>query len=116
LGIDQKIFIFVGVGPLRSARAAEYICTNVPGVIIPDSIVEHLRKAPKSKQREEGKRICGEIIERVREIEGVAGMHIMAYRKEYFRNYTRLVYLAQHGTLADREKAKEIDDFLEFPP
>jgi methylenetetrahydrofolate reductase (NADPH) len=56
--------------------------TNVPGVIIPDSIVERLQKTPKSKQRDEGKRICVEIIERVREIEGVAGVHVMAYRQE----------------------------------
>jgi methylenetetrahydrofolate reductase (NADPH) len=56
--------------------------TNVPGVIIPDDIVERMRKTPISNQREEGKRICVEIIERVREIEGVAGVHVMAYRQE----------------------------------
>jgi methylenetetrahydrofolate reductase (NADPH) len=82
MGIDQQICILVGVGPLRSARAAEYMRTNVPGVIIPDSIVARLQKTPKSKQRDEGKRICVEIIERVREIEGVAGVHVMAYRQE----------------------------------
>jgi len=82
LGIDQKVCLLVGVGPLRSARAAEYIRTQVPGVIIPDEIVERLRKTPKSKQREVGKRICVEIIQQVKEIEGVAGVHVMAYRQE----------------------------------
>ena len=55
---------------------------RVPGVIIPDEIVERLAKTPKDKQAEEGKQICIEIIEQVREIEGVAGVHVMAYRQE----------------------------------
>ncbi len=56
--------------------------TKVPGVHIPDEVVERLRKTPKAKKREEGKRICVEIIQQVREIEGVAGVHVMAYRQE----------------------------------
>ena len=56
--------------------------TRVPGVYIPDEIVERLRKTPKGKKRSEGKRICVEIIQQVREIEGVAGVHVMAYRQE----------------------------------
>jgi methylenetetrahydrofolate reductase (NADPH) len=82
LGIDQKVCLLVGVGPLRSARAAEYMRTQVPGVVIPDETVDRLRKTPKAKQREEGKRICVEIIQQVKEIEGVAGVHVMAYRQE----------------------------------
>ncbi len=54
----------------------------MPGVHIPDEIVARLRKTPKEKKREEGKKICVEIIEQVRELEGVAGVHIMAYRQE----------------------------------
>ncbi|MEJ2750817.1 MAG: methylenetetrahydrofolate reductase, partial [Anaerolineae bacterium] len=42
LGLDEKVFILIGVGPLRSERAAEYMRTNVPGVHIPDVIVERL--------------------------------------------------------------------------
>lgn len=82
LGIDQKACLLVGVGPLRSERAAEFMRTHVPGVVIPDEIVERLRKTPSSKKREEGKRICVEIIEQVREIEGVAGVHVMAFKQE----------------------------------
>jgi methylenetetrahydrofolate reductase (NADPH) len=82
LGIDQKVCILVGVGPLRSDKAAEFMRTRVPGVVIPDEIVDRLRKTPKERQREEGKRICVEIIQQVREIEGVAGVHVMAYRQE----------------------------------
>ncbi len=54
----------------------------MPGVRIPDEIVERLRKTPKERKREEGKRICVEIIQQVREIGGVHGVHLMAYRQE----------------------------------
>lgn len=82
LGLHEKAFILVGVGPLRSERAAEFMRNNVPGVFIPDPIIERLRKTPKGQKRDEGKRICTEIIQQVREIEGVAGVHVMAYRQE----------------------------------
>jgi methylenetetrahydrofolate reductase (NADPH) len=82
LGLHEKAYILVGVGPLRSAGAAEFMRTKVPGVHIPDAIVERLKAAPKNKQRVEGKRICIEMIQQVREIEGVAGLHVMAYRQE----------------------------------
>ena len=82
LGLHELVYYLVGVGPLRSAGAAEYMRTKVPGVHIPDEFVERMQKTPKEKQREEGKRICIEIIEQVKEIEGVAGVHIMAYKQQ----------------------------------
>jgi methylenetetrahydrofolate reductase (NADPH) len=82
LGIDQKVCILVGVGPLRSDKAAEFMRTRVPGVVIPDEVVDRLHKTPKAMQRDEGKRICVEIIQQVKEIPGVAGVHVMAYRQE----------------------------------
>ncbi|UCC53399.1 MAG: methylenetetrahydrofolate reductase [Anaerolineaceae bacterium] len=82
LGLLDEVYMLVGVGPLRSERAAEYMRTKVPGVVIPDEIVERMRKTPKKQKREEGKRICVEIIEKLREIEGVDGVHVMAYRQE----------------------------------
>jgi methylenetetrahydrofolate reductase (NADPH) len=82
LGLHERTFILAGVGPLRSARAAEFIRTKVPGVHIPDAVMDRLAKTPKKQQAEEGKRICIEIIEQVREIEGIHGVHLMAYRQE----------------------------------
>jgi len=82
MGLHEKVFYLVGVGPLRSEKTAEFMRSNVPGVHIPDEIVERLRQAPKEKKREEGKKICVEIIQQVREIEGVSGVHVMAYRQE----------------------------------
>jgi 5,10-methylenetetrahydrofolate reductase len=80
LGLHEKCFILVGVGPLASARAARWIREHVPGVHIPDAVIERIERAP--KQREEGKRLCIELIQQIREIEGVAGIHLMAYRQE----------------------------------
>jgi methylenetetrahydrofolate reductase (NADPH) len=82
LGLHEKAYILVGVGPLRSEKAAEFMRTRVPGVVIPDGVVERLRKTPKERKQAEGKQICVEIIQQVREIEGVAGVHVMAYRQE----------------------------------
>lgn len=80
LGLHERAFILVGVGPLASARAAEWIRKHVPGVHIPDAIIDRLKKA--ENQKKEGQRICREIIQQVREIEGIAGVHVMAYRQE----------------------------------
>ncbi len=86
LGLHERVYILVGVGPLRSERVAEWMRHNVPGVHIPDEVVERLRKTPKERQREEGIQLCIEIIEQVREIEGVHGVHVMAYRQEEMLN------------------------------
>ena len=86
LGLHERVYILVGVGPLRSVRVAEWMRHNVPGVHIPDEVVERLRKTPKERQREEGIQLCIEMIEQVREIEGVHGVHVMAYRQEEMLN------------------------------
>ena len=78
LGVHEKLFILVGVGPVRSAKSAEWMRSNVPGVWIPDEIIDRLKKGGKG----EGKRLCVEIIQQIREIKGVAGVHIMAYKQE----------------------------------
>jgi methylenetetrahydrofolate reductase (NADPH) len=82
LGYHERAFILIGVGPLRSAKAADWIRNNVPGVVIPDQIVNRLKGVPTGKQRQEGKRICVEIIRQVSELPGVSGVHVMAYRQE----------------------------------
>lgn len=82
MGLHEKAAILVGVGPLRSLTAAEFLQTKVPGVHIPEPIMQRLAKTPKAQQRDEGKRICVEMIQQIRQIEGVAGIHVMAYRQE----------------------------------
>ncbi len=80
LGLHHKCAILVGVGPLNSARAARWIRDNVPGVHIPDHVIKRLDGAERPKL--EGRRLCMELIQQIREIEGVAGVHVMAYRQE----------------------------------
>ncbi len=80
LGLDERCFILVGVGPLASARAARWIRAHVPGVHIPDDVIARLEGS--DNQKREGKRICVELIQRIRDIKGVAGVHVMAYRQE----------------------------------
>ncbi len=80
-GLHEQAFILAGVGPLASARSAEWIRTNVPGVVIPDSYVDRLKGA--KDQAREGVEICKDVIHQLREIDGVHGVHIMAYRHEY---------------------------------
>ena len=80
LGLHEQCFILVGVGPLASARAARWIRSNVPGIHIPDAVIERLEGA--EDQKLEGMKVCIEMIQQAREIPGVAGVHIMAYRQE----------------------------------
>lgn len=79
-GMNERVFILPGVGPLASAKSAEWIRNNVPGVHIPDAVIDRLKGA--KDQAQEGVNICVEILQELKEIEGVAGAHIMAYRQE----------------------------------
>jgi 5,10-methylenetetrahydrofolate reductase len=74
----------IGVGPLPSARTARWMKNNVPGVHIPDAIIERREKA--KDQRAEGKQLAIDLIQEIKEIEGVSGVHVMAYRQEEFVN------------------------------
>jgi len=81
LGLHERVFILAGVGPLASAKAARWMRSNVPGIHIPDEVIKRMEDA--EKPGEEGKRLCIELIQQLREIEGVAGVHVMAYRREH---------------------------------
>ena len=80
LGLAERAFILIGVGPLRSAKAAEWMRTHVPGVHIPDEVVRRVSGA--QDQAREGRRVCVDLIREIRAIKGVAGLHVMAYRQE----------------------------------
>jgi len=80
LGLEGKAYLLVGVGPLASARAAKWMRSNVPGIHIPDAVIARLEGA--QNQKAEGKRLCIELIQRIRAVRGVAGIHVMAYRQE----------------------------------
>ncbi len=81
MGLHEKVFILAGVGPLASAKSARWMRSNVPGIHVPDAVIERLEKA--EKPGEEGKKLCIELIQQIREIPGVHGVHVMAYRREH---------------------------------
>jgi methylenetetrahydrofolate reductase (NADPH) len=101
LGLHEKTYILAGVGPLKSPGMARYMKNNVPGILVSDEIIQRMTDAGKpwagkSKDeltkddkrarskawRETGIQICIELIQQMREIEGVAGAHIMAIEWE----------------------------------
>ncbi len=75
-GLDKQVHILAGVIPIKSVGMARYMRDYVSGVIIPDEIITRMENARDAK--EEGVQICLEIIEQLKEIEGVHGIHIMA--------------------------------------
>jgi methylenetetrahydrofolate reductase (NADPH) len=81
-GLDKEVYIMAGVTPIKSVGAARYMKNRVPGMDVPDHIVERMAKTPKDKQAQEGIDICVESIQRILSIEGVAGIHIMAIEWE----------------------------------
>ena len=83
-GLHEKAFFLIGVGPLPSAKTARWMKNNVPGVHIPEAIIERMEKA--KDQRAEGKQLAIDLIQEIKEIDGVSGVHVMAYRQEEFVN------------------------------
>ena len=75
-GLHKKVAILGGVTPIKSLGAAKYMKNNVSGIIIPDELIERLQGA--ANKKEEGLKIAIETIQQLKEIEGVAGVHIMA--------------------------------------
>jgi len=80
LGLDEKVYILAGVTPPKSLGMARYMKSSVPGMDVPDEVIRRMQDA-KDKQ-EEGINICVDIIKQVKEIKGVAGVHVMAIEWE----------------------------------
>ncbi len=102
LDLHKRVYILVGVGPLASAKTATWIRNNVPGVHIPDHVIKRLAGA--DNQKAEGINLCIELIQQIRDIEGVAGCHIMAYRQEH--SVPEIV--ERSGILAERNTTRRI--------
>jgi methylenetetrahydrofolate reductase (NADPH) len=80
LGLPERVFIMAGVTPLKSAGMARYMRDQVPGLRVPDEIVQRMEGA--GDPAEEGLRICVEQIEEFKQMPGLAGVHIMAIEAE----------------------------------
>ncbi|MCF8027360.1 MAG: methylenetetrahydrofolate reductase [Desulfobacteraceae bacterium] len=81
-GLTEKCYIMAGVTPFKSAGMAKYMKNRVPGMDVPDDVVKRMADTPKGNQAEEGVNICVETIQRLKEIKGVSGFHIMAIEWE----------------------------------
>ena len=80
VGILEKTFFIIGLGPFASAKSAKWMNDNLFGVNVPDKIIKRLEQS--KDQKEESKKICLELILRFKEIKGVNGIHLMGHNKE----------------------------------
>ena len=101
LGVHKEAYILAGVGPLKSPGMAKYMKKNVPGILVPDEVIDRMMQAgkewigkkaadlaPEEKKarskawQTEGIQVCIDLIKDIKKIEGVAGVHIMAIEWE----------------------------------
>jgi methylenetetrahydrofolate reductase (NADPH) len=81
-GLPERVYILGGVTPLKSAGMAKYMKSKVAGMDVPEPLIKRMESVPPKKQGEEGIKICVETIQRLQEIPGVHGVHIMAIEWE----------------------------------
>ena len=112
LGLHEKMYILAGVGPIKTAGAAKYMRDQVPGMDVPNEIVERMeaagkgiedKKAKTEATRQEGIKICVELIQQMREIPGIAGVHIMSIEWEEV-----VPLIVERAGLLPRPKPEEI--------
>ncbi|MCP4666096.1 MAG: methylenetetrahydrofolate reductase [Deltaproteobacteria bacterium] len=83
MGLHEKCYILAGVTPMKSVGMARYMSKAVPGMDVPDPLIKRLRGAGKGNVAEEGIKFALEQIEEFKEMEGVAGVHLMAIEWEH---------------------------------
>jgi methionine synthase / methylenetetrahydrofolate reductase(NADPH) len=119
LGLHEKVHILAGVTPPKSVGMARYMKTSVPGMDVPDEVIQRLKDA--RDKEDEGINICVDIIRQVREIEGVAGVHVMAIEWEsavpeivsragllprpVFEDESAVAYTLEHSAIEVRQQA-----------
>jgi len=81
-GLHKKVKILAGVTPIKSIGAAKYMKTRVPGLDVPDEVIERFQGTPKEDRAQEGINMAIETIKKLKDIEGIAGVHIMAIEWE----------------------------------
>ena len=81
LGLTQRCGVLAGVGPIRSLRALD-VMAGLPGVAVPPALERRLRGVPAHRVAEEGMAVCAETVAALRELPGLAGVHVMAVAYE----------------------------------
>jgi methylenetetrahydrofolate reductase (NADPH) len=95
------VFVLASVFIPRSAGSARYLRDQVPGIDVPEEIVTRLEATPKEAQAEEGLRIALELVEAVRSVPGVRGVHLMSIKQEH-----AILRLIEEAGLLPRPKAE----------
>jgi len=101
MGLTEKCYILAGVTPMKSVGMARYMKNNVPGMDVPDEVIERLRGAGKGKVADEGIKMACEQIEEFREMKGVHGVHLMAIEWEH-----KVPEIAEKAKVLPRPKIK----------
>ncbi|HSM75415.1 MAG TPA: methylenetetrahydrofolate reductase [Desulfobacterales bacterium] len=99
MGLTEKVYILAGVTPMKSLGMARYMKLKVPGMDVPDEIINRLKGVDKKKQSDEGIRIACEQIQEFKEMKGVAGVHLMAIEWEH-----RVPEIAERAKVLPRPK------------
>ncbi|MBF0120675.1 MAG: methylenetetrahydrofolate reductase [Desulfobacterales bacterium] len=99
MGLSEKCYILAGVTPLKSIGMAQYMAKMVPGMDVPNELIQRLKGAPKGKAAEEGIKIALEQIEEFKEMKGVSGVHLMAIEWEH-----RVPEIAERAGMLPRPK------------
>jgi len=99
MGLHEKCYILAGITPMKTVGMAQYLAKSVPGMDVPESLIKRLKGAEKGKVAEEGIKFALEQIEELKEMEGVAGVHLMAIEWEH-----RVPEIAERAGVLPRPK------------
>jgi methylenetetrahydrofolate reductase (NADPH) len=99
MGLHEKCHILAGITPMKTVGMAQYMAKSVPGMDVPDSLIKRLKGVEKGKVSEEGIKFALEQIEEFKEMEGVAGVHLMAIEWEH-----RVPEIAERAGVLPRPK------------
>ncbi len=83
MGLSEKAYILPGVTPMKSLGMARYMKAKVPGMDVPDYVIDRLKGVDKKDQADEGIKMACEQIAEFKEMKGVAGVHLMAIEWEH---------------------------------
>lgn len=83
MGLTEKVYLLAGITPMKSLGMAKYMKAKVPGMDVPDEVITRLQGVARDKQAEEGIKIALEQIAELKEMKGVAGVHLMAIEWEH---------------------------------
>ncbi len=112
LGIHENVYILAGVTPPKSVGMARYMKKFVPGMDVTDDVIRRMQDA--SDKQDEGINICVDVINQVKEIKGVAGVHIMAIEwEEAVAEIVKRAGLSDRPVLDDDVPQKVAEEAIE---